>query len=81
MTEALFDEKPIPKNVLELLMIYGERFDLGEDEYLRSFNSHIIEKLNNILDESILGDFKENLNAYLIYSKDTKEILSTGFFY
>jgi len=81
MTEANYEEKPIPKNVLELLMVYGERHHLYEDEYLRFFNSDVVQKLTNILDESILGEFKENSKAYLVYTNDSKEVISTGFFY
>ena len=79
MLEYKFKEINIPKNILELLMVYGERYHLGEDEYLRTFNVDVIEKLRNMLEESILADFEENLNAFLIHSNDPKKILSTGY--
>ena len=75
-----YQVQDVPPFIQDILMKYGEKTPIGNEEFICSFSEVVLKKVSDEHGFNVVSKIKDYANSYIVHSNDGKVIITMGIY-
>ena len=75
-----YQVQDVPPFIQDILMKYGEKTPIGNEEFICSFSEVVLKKVSDEHGFNVVSKIKDYANSYIVHSSDGRVIITMGIY-